>query len=68
MVLLTERGTDGLRLFDGSFQKVDGFAPECSKGIRSFQWSPDGRLLAFCNNQESLIVKAADWTVVTRVS
>ena len=67
MVYLTERGTDGLRLVS-----MDGFAPvefeaEDTKGARSFQWSPDGRMFVYCNNVQTIVVKVQNFEVVTRV-
>ena len=68
MAYLTERGTDGLRLIDDAFQVVSEFKAEDAKGVRCFAWSPDGKLLAYCNNVHSIIVRVQDWAVLTRVS
>ena len=67
MVYLTERGTDGLRLVS-----MDGFEPvafeaEDKKGARSFQWSPDGKMFVYCNNVQTIVVKAHNFEVLTRV-
>jgi len=67
MVLLTERGTDGLKLINASFENVTEFKAEDEHGVRSVQWSPDGKLLAYCNNKQSMIVRASDWSVITRL-
>lgn len=38
------------------------------KGVRSFEWSQDGKLLAYCNGIQSIIVRVSDWSVISRVS
>ena len=67
MAYLTERGTCGLRLINESFEEVKEFKAEHQKGVRSFEWSQDGKLLAYCNGIQSIIVRLSDWSVITRV-
>jgi len=66
---LTERGSLGLRLVESSSgEKVSEFSPE-GTSIRCFEWSADGKQLVYCNNRETVVVKAGgNWEVITRLN
>ena len=40
---------------------------DLKKGVRLFEWSHCGKLFAYCNNVETVVVSTNDWSVVTRV-
>ncbi|CBY18045.1 unnamed protein product [Oikopleura dioica] len=69
MVLLAENGSKGLRVFDlaNDFKEVEAFKPETGKGVRLFEWSHCGKLFAYCNNIETVVVSTADWSVISRL-
>ncbi|CAG5113378.1 Oidioi.mRNA.OKI2018_I69.chr2.g7489.t1.cds [Oikopleura dioica] len=69
MVLLAENGSKGLRVFDLStnYTEVEAFKPETGKGVRLFEWSHCGKLFAYCNNIETIVINVADWSVVSRL-
>ena len=68
MAYLTERGSLGLRLVDpATGSKVGDFCPEGSS-IRCFEWTQDGKQLVYCNNRETVVVKAGSWEIITRLN